>query len=66
MIGIRSESGATPSQLVQLTGLPPGTVRPKLSELVKLRLVAKRGDAYEVPIHSISRALKALSAPEGR
>lgn len=61
LMGLRDDAGSSPTELVQLSGLPPGTIRPKLSELLKLRLVAKKADRYEIPSHSLGRAMKSIT-----
>ncbi|MCU1460207.1 MAG: hypothetical protein JWO37_282 [Acidimicrobiales bacterium] len=60
-LGLRASNGASPNELTELSGLPSGTVRPKLSELSKRRLVAKRGTGYEIPLASVRLAAAVVS-----
>jgi hypothetical protein len=60
LLGLRPRAGATPGELVALSGLPAGTVRPKLSELTKRCLVAKQGSEYVVPLASVRLAAAVL------
>ncbi|MDQ3916313.1 MAG: hypothetical protein M3323_13465 [Actinomycetota bacterium] len=52
LLGLRNSSGATPGQVVEMSGMAPGSVRPKLSQLAKQRLVAKEGSEYVIPTHA--------------
>lgn len=52
LLGLRDSAGATPSELVDLSGMAPGTIRPKLSALARQRLVVKQGKEYLVPLHA--------------
>jgi hypothetical protein len=65
LLGVRSQAGATPTGLVALSGLPAGTVRPKLSELAKRRLVVKEGPNYVVPLPVIRIAASILQSAQG-
>lgn len=66
LLGVRPRAGATPTELVELSGLPSGTVRPKLSELRKRRLVTKQGADYLVPLASVRLAAATLAVgPKG-
>jgi hypothetical protein len=60
MLGLRETAAAVPAEVIELSGMPPGTVRPKLSALLKARHVVKDGSAYCVPVHSIRRAAALL------
>ena len=60
VLGLRREAGATPVELSACTGIPAGTVRPKLAELRRAHLVSKEGGRYVVPIASIRLAITAL------
>ncbi len=62
LLELRPTPGATPSDLVTLSGLPAGTVRPKLSELSRQRLVAKDGHQYVIPMATVRLAAAQLSA----
>lgn len=54
----------TPTELEKITMLPGGTVRPKLTELVRDRIVVKSGDGYSVPAMNLQRAKKLFSIDE--
>lgn len=62
LLGYRARPGAPPAELVDLSGLPAGTVRPKLSELSKRGLVVKRGAEYAIALSSVRLALAAVAA----
>lgn len=66
LLGLKGEAGLTPLEIVEVSGMAGGTVRPKLSELVKSRLVAKEGGRYEVPMHALLRATRPLMPVEVR
>jgi hypothetical protein len=61
LLGLRQTYGATPAQLADMSGMPPGSVRPKLSELAKLRLVTKEGSTYFIPIHAGRKAARIVA-----
>lgn len=65
ILGLRESNGATPAQVVAMSGMAPGSVRPKLSQLSKERLLTKYGGAYVVPIHA-ARRLAAMVRDGGR
>lgn len=50
----------TPAELVELSGMAPGTVRPKLSALAKKRRVSRHGGSYSLPMHSARRVIDEL------
>lgn len=54
----------SPVEIEKATMLPGGTVRPKLGELVRDRIVIKSGDGYSVPAASLQRAKKLFSNEE--
>lgn len=60
MLGLRDTDEVTPGEVVALSGMPEGTVRPKLSTLLKSRQVAKSAGRYSMPIHSARRAIAVL------
>jgi hypothetical protein len=60
ILGLRPDPGAGPQVLVDLTNMPPGTVRPKLRELAKSRLVTKEAGNYVVPNAAMRRAAAAI------
>lgn len=61
MLGYRDTDQASPAQIVELSGMAPGTVRPKLSGLLKARHVTKSaGGSYSLPLHEARRAISLL------
>ncbi|HEX9838909.1 MAG TPA: hypothetical protein VGA72_06160 [Anaerolineales bacterium] len=54
----------SPVEVEKATMLPGGTVRPKLTELVKDRIIVKSGDGYSVPAVNLQRAKKMFSIEE--
>jgi hypothetical protein len=60
MLGIRDNAEVTPAEITAISGIPSGTVRPKLSGLLKGRRVIKRGARYELPVHAARRAITDL------
>ena len=58
LLGKRESEAVAPSELQQQTGMPKGTVNPKLSQLAQQRLVSKTpAGAYYVAPHQIEPAL---------
>jgi hypothetical protein len=61
LLGLRDSDEVTPAQITEISGMPPGTVRPKLSALLKARWVVKgTGGLYSLPLHSARRAVALL------
>jgi len=56
MLGFRAGPGATPKEIVELSGMPAGTVRPKLVDLTKRRLARKANGRYEIPVATLRAA----------
>jgi hypothetical protein len=54
----------SPIEIEKATMLPGGTVRPKLTELVKDRIIVKSGEGYYVPAVNLQRAKKMFSIEE--
>ena len=54
----------SPTEVEKATMLPGGTVRPKLTELVKDKIVIKSGEGYYVPAATLQRAKKMFSNEE--
>jgi DNA-binding transcriptional ArsR family regulator len=52
---------ATPGEISEQTGMPPGTVRPTLSQLKTERLVTARGGRYLVPGPAVDSAIGRLA-----
>lgn len=61
MLGLRDNEAAKPQELVDLSSMAPGTVRPKLSQLARARLVTKGADGYVVPDGMARRAAAELA-----
>lgn len=55
-LDLRDEGSATPADIEQLTGMPGGTVRPKLRELAGSRVLHCSDGRYVVPDSQIRRA----------
>jgi hypothetical protein len=62
MLGIRRTATVTPAQVVSLSAMPDGTVRPKLSALRKARVLTKRGSEYELPLSRVRHAVRVLES----
>lgn len=60
LLGVRDAPGATPQEIIDTSGMAPGSVRPKLSELSGRRLVAKQGREYSIPTHAARKAVSIL------
>jgi len=65
ILGYRDTDQVTPAEVVELSGMASGTVRPKLSALLKQRRIAKNGARYSLPIHSARRAVDLLVSAHG-
>ena len=52
---------ASPIEIEKSTMIPGGTIRPKLMELVKSRVVFKSGDGYYIHVSSLRRAQEILA-----
>lgn len=61
MLGLRRTAQASPTELVELSGMAAGTVRPKLSALRKSRRIIRVGSSYELPVHLARRAIQTLN-----
>jgi hypothetical protein len=62
LLGLRESDRVAPIELVEMSGMPPGTVRPKLSRLAEKRLIAKSGGQYWISTHGARKALEALGS----
>lgn len=61
LLGLRESEEVQPLEVQQETGMPKGTVNPKLSQLHKERRVSKgKGGAYFVAGHQIESAVQYL------
>jgi hypothetical protein len=65
MLGLRESDYVAPAELVEMTGMAPGTVRPKLSKLAQKRLIAKDDHQYGISTHGARKALETLRASSG-
>jgi hypothetical protein len=65
MLGLRDGERVGPAELIELSGMPGGTVRPKLSSLVKKRLIIKDDHEYWITTLGSRKALEALVASNG-
>lgn len=65
MLGLRESERAAPGELVEMSGIPAGTVRPKLSKLAEKRLVVKGDREYWISSHGARKALEALGDADG-
>jgi hypothetical protein len=63
-LGYRDTASASPAEIVEYSGMAPGTVRPKLSELTKARQIHTKGGEYSLPSHSVPRAIARLKDHE--
>ena len=66
LLGLRDEPGAAPQEIVAKSGLPPGTVRPKLSELLRDRVTEKQRGRYSIPAYGMRKAAALLRRNHGR
>jgi hypothetical protein len=60
LLGVRPDPSATPQEIATLSGMPPGTVRPKLAGLLRARRVTRDHARYALPVHSIRSACELL------
>jgi hypothetical protein len=60
LLGLREKSGTTPQELIEIGQMAAGTVRPKLSKLLKDRQIAKTDSEYHLPPPAIRRAVARL------
>jgi hypothetical protein len=65
MLGLRESERAAPGELVEISGMPAGTVRPKLSKLAEKRLVVKGNGEYWISSHGARKALDVLGDAHG-
>jgi hypothetical protein len=67
LLGKRGDEHVLPKEIIEITGMPAGTVRPKLAELLEARLVSHSDDgAYTVAPHQVGRAIAALAPARDR
>jgi len=65
MLDLRESDQASPAELIEISGMPGGTVRPKLSKLVEKRFLAKADREYRVPPAAVRKALAELETNHG-
>jgi hypothetical protein len=64
MLGRRESDRVSPAELIEMTNMAPGTVRPKLSKLAEERLITKADGAYWIGTHGARTALRRLGGEE--
>jgi hypothetical protein len=65
MLDLRENDRVGPAELVEMSGMPPGTVRPKLSKLVEKRLVVRDKREYWISNPGARKALEVLRDANG-
>lgn len=60
MLGLRDSAGVRSSDMETETGMPGGTVRPKLSELKKERIADQDDKNWTIPTHALRRAVEVV------
>lgn len=60
MLGLRDDERVGPAELIELSVMPGGTVRPKLSALAGKRLIVKDGHEYWITTLGARKALEVL------
>jgi hypothetical protein len=60
MLGLRDSERVGPADLIALSGMPGGTVRPKLSALAGKRLIVKDDHEYWITTLGARKALEVL------
>jgi hypothetical protein len=60
MLGLRESDRVSPSDLVGLSGMPAGTIRPKLSHLAEKRLIGRDKHQYWISTPGARKALQTL------
>lgn len=63
MLGMRDDDEVGPTDIVELSGMAAGSVRPKLSALRKARLATAKAGKYRIPVPAIRLAMARLGAP---
>ena len=59
LLEFRSSPAAPPGEIVEVSGMAAGTVRPALSSLLKERLVSKDDSgAYFIPLHAAGQVIE--------
>jgi hypothetical protein len=66
ILELRDTDQITPSEMVELSGMAPGTVRPKLSALAKKRRATRQRGSYSLPMHSARRVIEELRETNSR
>jgi hypothetical protein len=65
MLELRETERVGPAELIAISGMAPGTVRPKLSALSSKRLIAKDGHEYWITNLGARKALQVLVSANG-
>jgi len=60
MLELRDSERVGPAELIELSGMPGGTVRPKLSALTRKRMIVKDDHAYWITTLGARKALQVL------
>lgn len=55
------DSGATPKEIEQVTGVKGGTLRPTLRALVQSRMLESKKGRYEIPAHNFGRVREVMA-----
>jgi hypothetical protein len=67
LLGLVDAEAVAPKELEKQTGMPHGTVAPKLSQLLEEKVVAKTPQGgYHVAPHQVTRAAESLRGEESR
>ena len=62
LVGAIDHAQATPKRLSEASGIPGGTVRPSLADLVKWRMITKCADgSYVIEGHNVDHAISFLN-----
>lgn len=64
LLDLRDRTGASNTDIAEITGMPQGTVNPKLSELKDQRLAVKEDGEWTIPTYALRRAMEMIE--EGR
>lgn len=61
LLELREKPTAGPAEISSASGIPSGTVKPRLRELASDRLVIADGGRYEIPNHALRRVLDEIT-----
>lgn len=65
LLGLREDDALTGKMIEELSGLPGGTVRPKIGQLKDSRLIRAAGSGYEIVPSALKVAAQELVAGRG-